>query len=618
MLISLVSTRSQAALDTAFAVQASATVQSSPAQITLSWTPGPATANGYVLSRKETGAGAWTPLANLVGSATGYVDSNVVTGRLYEYQIARQSPGITGYGYLASGIDVPMTEFRGRIILVVDNSIAAALAGEIDQLARDLVGDGWTVTRREVGRGDTPGAVRDVIRAAYNEDRTNTRAALLLGHVPVARSGNLNIDGHAARPLPTDAFYADMDGNWTDTNGDGVFEQNQIPSDLELMVGRIDFSDMPGEQAAAPIPGETDLLRRYLKKDHEFRQGIRRVPRRALIGDRTGDAEGQAFGAVGFRTFAALFGPNNVTAANVEDLAPPGERWISRLTAQDWLWVYGSGGGSNTSMSGLGLHGQYHDVWSVDFVDLRARGMFYLMLGSWLVDWNQRDNIMRAALAAPDYGLAAAWSGRPHLFFQHMAMGETLGYGIRLSQNNTSLYTNQVNEETRGIHVALLGDPTLRLHVVAPATGLSAAGGGGVPVLTWTASPDADAGYHVYRAASADGPFMRVTNLPITATTFTDSSAPVGDYTYMVRAVRHELSGSGSYFNPSQGIFIQAAVTMPPANPAPPPTPIAPAPAAPAPAPAPPSGTAAGGGANSPWLIAWLLLLVFLRIRRGK
>src|SRR5262249_46389905 len=153
---------------------------------------------------------------------------------------------------------------------------------------------------------------------------------------------------------------------------------------------------------------------------------------------------------------------------------------------------------------------------------------FYLLFGSWLVDWSQPDNIMRAALAAPDYGLTAAWAGRPHLFFHHMALGETIGYGIRLSQNNTTLYRNQVNLETRGIHLARMGDPTLRMHVVAPPGAVTVAPGGGSPALSWTASADAAAGYHVYRATSDAGPFTRVTSTPVTATSHTDLSAPAG------------------------------------------------------------------------------------------
>src|SRR5882757_9502778 len=113
-----------AALDTSYAVQASATVQSSPPQITLSWTTGPLSAGttGYAVSRKDADATAWTPLISLPATTTSYTDTNVTAGHLYEYQIVRQSPLLTAYGYLASGIDLPVVDSRGKVILVVDSS----------------------------------------------------------------------------------------------------------------------------------------------------------------------------------------------------------------------------------------------------------------------------------------------------------------------------------------------------------------------------------------------------------------------------------------------------------------------------------------------------------------
>ena len=59
----------------------------------------------------------------------------------------------------------------------------------------------------------------------------------------------------------------------------------------------------------------------------------------------------------------------------------------------------------------------------------------------------------------------------------HPALGLPIGYTARLTQNNsaTGLYQNQVNPAAGEIHVALMGDPTLRMHPVAPETGLTVA-----------------------------------------------------------------------------------------------------------------------------------------------
>jgi hypothetical protein len=136
-----------------------------------------------------------------------------------------------------------------------------------------------------------------------------------------------------------------------------------------------------------------------------------------------------------------------------------------------------------------------------------------------------------------------------------MGLGEPIGYSARVSQNNNGLYQNQVNNFMRGIHIALMGDPTIRLHQVAPPSGLQATTTAGSTKLTWTASPDAGLGYHIYRGNSSG--YTRLSSTPVSALTFTDAS-PVSGTSYMVRAVKLENTPSGSYTNQSQGVFAAA------------------------------------------------------------
>ena len=80
-------------------------------------------------------------------------------------------------------------------------------------------------------------------------------------------------------------------------------------------------------------------------------------------------------------------------------------------------------------------------------------------------------------------------------------MGDPIGYSARLTQNNNGFYTNHVNRLQRGVHIALMGDPTLRMHPVAPPADVRANPVPGSVRLTWTPSTDNVAGYHVYRGA---------------------------------------------------------------------------------------------------------------------
>ena len=132
-----------------------------------------------------------------------------------------------------------------------------------------------------------------------------------------------------------------------------------------------------------------------------------------------------------------------------------------------------------------------------------------------------------------------------------MALGETIGYGAKMTMNSQPYHPKQYE---RSVHIALMGDPTLRLHPVLPAAHLSAGRSGAGATLTWSPSPDsAVAGYHVYKSASGKGPFTRVNSSLVQGTSFSDTSS--AGAVYMVRAVKLEQSASGTYWNASQGIF---------------------------------------------------------------
>jgi hypothetical protein len=103
-----------------------------------------------------------------------------------------------------------------------------------------------------------------------------------------------------------------------------------------------------------------------------------------------------------------------------------------------------------------------------------------------------------------------------------------------------------------------MGDPSLRLNPVAPVSDLAALNNGNGVILSWAPSPESVVGYHVYRAPSAAGPFNRLTDLAREYLELHGPSGSVAD-TYMVRAVKLEVTSSGSYYNPSQGMFISGA-----------------------------------------------------------
>jgi hypothetical protein len=543
------------------AVLVNATAQTNPAAISLFWPSDPAAVN-FMVYRKARDSTSWGASLTLSGSSVGYTDTNVTAGGTYEYAIAKNTSAYSGYGFIYSGIAAPAVEFRGKLILMVDNTYAGILALELSRLQQDLVGDGWTVLRHDVprmavdpansssnvwaARSNELASAKQLILSDYRADPGNVKAVFLFGHVPVPYSGNYAPDGHGDHEgaWPADLWYGDMDGQWTDSSttstfssdprnwnwpGDGKFDLNSIPSDVELQVGRVDFANLP-----AFSQSEQELLRQYLSKDHNFRHKLLTNAYTSLIDDHFGLQNGDVPAASGWRNFAVLVGASSIVQS---------ADWFPTLAASSYLWGFGCGPGTFTSADGVGSTG--------DFAVSDPQVVFAMLHGSWFGDWDCANNLLRAAIATPSRTLTVCWGARPTWICHHMALGETIGFSTRVTQNYAALYA--VDSNYRKPHIALLGDPSLRMHPVAPPSGISLKNNGSSVFISWVPSSDNVAGYHVYRGSSLAGPFTRINPNPIIGTTYADAGG--SSNTYMVRAVMLQLTPSGSYYDLSQGIF---------------------------------------------------------------
>ena len=534
-----------------------ATVQVSPPTVTLNWLPNVGTTN-YAIARKPKNSSTWTTLsATNPSTTTQYIDNSVTVGTHYEYRVVRTAvlgaQNYTGYGYLNSGIQIPETENRGKLILLVVDNFSLSLAPEIKRLQDDLEGDGWEVLTSYVSTTTAVPAVKTQIVNTYNLDPTNTKALFLFGHIPVPYSGNLYPDGHTDHygAWPADVYYGDINGTWTDVSvtsntispartqnipGDGKFDQFTIPSAVELQVGRVDLYGMTSFTAS-----ETQLLKNYLDKDHNYRKKVFTTIKRAVIDDNFGSffPAGESFASSGFKNFGPLVTPTNVVQTD----------YFTTMTGNSYQWSYGCGGGWFQGAGGIGS--------TTNFASSNLQGVFTMLFGSYFGDWDVSDNFLRAPLCQGQT-LTNAWAGRPNWMFHNMAMGENIGYSTLLTQNNTSTYyaSPYGGGITNAVHVALMGDPSLRNDIVAPVSNVVATKVGNNCNISWSASTETTlVGYNIYMKNDTNKTYVKINASPIAGTTYTDNCLLYpGIYKYMVRALKLETTPSGTYYNMSEGI----------------------------------------------------------------
>lgn len=541
--------KSQVYFDVDQSVKMTAEVEREPATITVNWIQDPRTIS-YDLYRREYGSEGWGPrIGNFPATIIRYVDTDVEPGKLYEYKVEKFVEGVEGYGYVLSGIEMPAVHQAGELLIVLTARTLEEVTTELEAYRTVLETDGWPNRLLVVGHNDPVSRIKADIVAAHEQD--DFSAVLVLGDVPVPHSGDINPDAHNDHKgaWSADIYYGDLDGVWTDTlvnnttaatpgnhnvPGDENWDQSFLPSDVEVAVGRVDFSDMPVFEA-----DEFALLRTYLGKDIAFRTKQFTVTRQAAM--RNTNPWIGALGQNGIRNFSPLVGPENIRY----------DEWEAVLE-EYFLWYYGSGGGSQTAAVQLGDSNFY--------ANRSFFATFTAWFGSYFGDYDFENNFMRAVLGSGTT-LTAVWAGAPHWHFHSMGMGFPMSHATTVTQNNDTIYT--ADFFPRGVHTNLLGDPTLKAYIVAPPTDLALTQVQGFVELAWDAPEEPVDRYYVYRQTDSDATYTLIDSTATGETSYRDACPALGEeYRYLVRAAILKVTPSGSFYNLSSGTAASITSTL--------------------------------------------------------
>lgn len=461
--------------------------------------------------------------------------------------------------------------------IVVTYGVSGFTPGQALTFTGNTAGTGAALSVGTVTSG-TPEHIniRNQLIALYNAYPGEFKNVALLGKVAAVRSGigYTGPDGHGNRAaVGADAYYADMDGVWTDTGnnlnqypagtsrdnaitdgsinlaGDNKFDPTELSemtnpnASVELGFGRIDLSNN--------VPGEYEGMRMYFNKLHRYKTASPDfLPgRKAIMRSSFGMVSKAYLGGL-----PGVLGMTNLNYIQSADLptAPVNFDADSAYTAQNspYLFYFKGSGGPDYSDGGR----------AVFWTGMQSHwGYWYLTAIS------SGSNLMQRRLAENNYCLSFTWSiGLLNLdtsyLYHRMGMGFDAGDMMRASISNRRSVTSLYVWADSPLFMNHMGCPTLRLFMFPPPTALSVSRSGGNPSLSWIASrapaigePQV-IGYHVYRAATAAGPFTRLTSVPVAGTTYLDNAVSTGSWSYLVRAVRLETTGGGTYYNASLGV----------------------------------------------------------------
>ncbi|MBN1542819.1 hypothetical protein JW992_11790 [candidate division KSB1 bacterium] len=354
---------------------------------------------------------------------------------------------------------------RGRIALIVHERLLKSLSHELETYSQDLTGVGFGVIVFEY-RGGSAASLRDFLYDLYRQQE-GLSGAVLIGEIPYVlfELAQRDYSFPEYEDFPCDLFFMDLDGEWLDVgDGDilqgenGKYDQRRGNLSLEIWVSRIAAHNL------YLLGDETEVVRAYLKKNHEFRHGIYQPVRRALIYNDDDWREmtasditnAQAFYAA--QAIQAVDEPNTTTAAHLKTVLAD--------SIIEYLHIRSHGSSRAHSF----VEQDYSTVRQVntfDYLHHDPQSIFYSLYICAAADFTMNNYLAGAVLFNPDRPGLVAWSSSKiggmwsdRVFYQRLGQEATFGNAF-LTWLNQVLDQPTESDASWWYGMLLIGDGSL-------------------------------------------------------------------------------------------------------------------------------------------------------------
>lgn len=155
-----------------------------------------------------------------------------------------------------------------KIIIFVNANLYDQLTNEIERYAFDI----HTAYGCEIIMETVNGGNHKNIKNRILSNKLNLNGAVFIGEIATAKfEHNDDHNKYGYDSWACDLYYTDLDGSWSDSNGNGIYDAHTGNIVPEIFVGRISTKNM------GSLFTEVEGMKRYLDKNHDFWSGITKV-----------------------------------------------------------------------------------------------------------------------------------------------------------------------------------------------------------------------------------------------------------------------------------------------------------------------------------------------------
>jgi hypothetical protein len=351
---------------------------------------------------------------------------------------------------------------RPLVCVLVNSTIYAGIKSSLDQYTVDLKNSGFEVkiTETSLLMDETPRGIRSYLQENLRHELVG---CLLVGDISGAW---FEID---TRKFPIDLYYMDLDGVWTDSDNNMIYDGHSGDVAPEIWVGRLKIPETAGN--------EPSLLNNYFDKNHRYRNGRLTLPWwRSMIyiddGGTSTNTEQDAKNSLS-KIYADITFVNDRATTNATDykkriLDPSGYQWI-------YLMCHGSHNNHTFTVppdEQAKLEGSWFQwdgtVYSSDYKSINPRIFFYHFVICSAAKYSEPDYLAGSAVFGNDYGLLALGSTQVVStlpvgdLYEGLSEGKCIGKAFLEWSTNLHEEYNYLQRQFYGL--TLIGDPTLQLH----------------------------------------------------------------------------------------------------------------------------------------------------------
>lgn len=330
------------------------------------------------------------------------------------------------------------------VLLLVADYVATPLATELTQFQADLISDGWNVEMQTMS-GGTASDMKTIIT-----NTTNIDGVIFIGFLPCAWYEE---DYWAPEEFPCELYFMDLDGNWIDSDDDGLFDAHTGDVAPEIWAGRIDAH-------AADFGSELLMLKYYFQKNHLYRTGSLTPPVRALAYI---DDDWSSYTDAGLN---AIYGSSNVTVVNSPTLTIATD-YIAKL-GQGYEFVHLMAHSSPWGHTFKLPSGMGGTVMAPEIAQVNPNTAFLQLFSCSNARWTETGCLGNWYLFGTDMGLLISGAAKTgsmldfEYFYSPISSGSTFGEAFREWWEYEAQGGFSSSERAWFYGNALLGDPTLK------------------------------------------------------------------------------------------------------------------------------------------------------------